>query len=78
LAGRLVATRWRRDNILAGDLLFFINTCGRIFHVAIAISPTHYVHSAPPEVQINSLVPGDRLYSGYRERAFFAAKRIAP
>ena len=73
--GRLVATRWRRGNIRAGDLLFFINPCGKIYHVAVALSPTHYVHAASPEVQINSLRKGDRLYHEVREGAFFAAKR---
>jgi len=76
LHGRLVATRWHRDNIRPGDLLYFINSSGRIFHVGVALSPTHFVHSAPPEVQINSLRPGDRLYSEYRARSFFAAKRV--
>jgi hypothetical protein len=76
LHGRLVATRWHRDGLRAGDLLYFINSSGRIFHVGIALSPTHFVHSAPPEVQINSLRPGDRLYSEYRARSFFAAKRV--
>jgi len=76
LHGRLVATRWHRDGIQPGDLLYFISKSGKIFHVGIAISPTHFVHSAPPEVQINSLNKGDRLYSEYRDETFFAAKRV--
>jgi cell wall-associated NlpC family hydrolase len=76
LHGRLVATRWHRDGIRPGDLLYFISKSGKIFHVGIALSRTHFVHSAPPEVQISSLSKGDRLYSEYRAETFFAAKRV--
>jgi hypothetical protein len=76
LHGRLVATRWYREDIAAGDLLYFVNTSGRIFHVGIALSDTHFVHCAPPEVKINSLRAGDRLYSAGREQAFLAARRL--
>jgi len=76
LHGRLVATRWHRDGIRPGDLLYFISKSGKIFHVGIALSRTHFVHCAPPEVQINSLSKGDRLYSEYRAETFFAAKRV--
>jgi hypothetical protein len=76
LHGRLVATRWHRDGIQPGDLLYFISNSGKIFHVGIALSRTHFVHSAPPEVQINSFDKGDRLYSEYRDETFFAAKRV--
>jgi hypothetical protein len=76
LHGRLVATRWHRAGIRPGDLLYFISKSGKIFHVGIALSRTHFVHCAPPEVQISSLSKGDRLYSEYRDETFFAAKRV--
>ena len=75
LSGKLVATRWFRDGIRPGDRLYFINEGGKIYHTGIAISPTHVVHAAPPEVQINSLRKGDRLYSERLDLAFLAAKR---
>lgn len=75
LHGRLVATRWYRDNIRPGDLLFFVDVSGKIFHVGIAITPTHFVHCSPPEVQIGSLQEGDRLYTEHYTRRFLAAKR---
>lgn len=75
LHGELVATRWHRDDIRPGDFLFFIDLSGKIYHVGIAISPTHFVHSSPPEVKVTSLVKGDRLYIERREATFFAAKR---
>ena len=76
LEGRLVATRWYRDDIRPGDLLFFVNPTGKISHVGVAISATHFVHCAPPEVRINSLGNGDRLYCEYRDRTFLAARRL--
>jgi len=75
LHGRLVATRWHTDGIRAGDILYFIDATGKIFHTGIAISPTHFVHCSPPEVQISSLAKGDRLYLEHYAKAFFAAKR---
>ena len=74
--GRLVATRYCRTGIRAGDLLYFTDACGRIHHTAIALTPTHYAHSAAPAVRINSLQEGDRLYDAERARTFIAAKRI--
>ena len=35
LPGKLVATRWYRDDIKPGDLLYFINGTGKIFHVGV-------------------------------------------
>jgi cell wall-associated NlpC family hydrolase len=75
VSGQLVATHWYRDDILPGDRLYFINETGKVYHSGIAISPTHFVHSCPPAVQISSLRRGDRLYSEDWDRDFFAAKR---
>jgi len=74
-AGSLVATRWHRDGIRAGDQVFFIEATGRIYHTGLAINATHVVHAAPPYVQIGSLNPGDRLYDPRLDRDFFMAKR---
>ncbi len=75
LAGRLVATRWHRAGIRPGDQLFFINEFGRIYHTGLALDAVHFVHAAPPCVQIGSLDPHDRLYNAELNRAFFMAKR---
>ena len=50
------------SELLPGDRLYFIDNYGKIFHTGIAITPTHFVHSSPPAVQISSLRKGDRLY----------------
>jgi len=74
-SGKLVATRWHREGIRCGDWLYFVNACGRIYHVALAMTPTHFIHSGPPEVRIDSLDPADRLYSAARAANFLAARR---
>ncbi len=75
LAGELVATPWCRERIRAGDLLYFIDRGGRIYHTGIALNATHFVHATPPAVRIGSLHRGDRLYDEERDLAFFMAKR---
>ncbi len=75
LAGRLIATNWRRTGAVPGDLIFFINDSGRVYHTGVMISETHFVHAAPPAVRINSFVPGDRLYERRADVDFFMIKR---
>ncbi len=75
VSGKLTATRWHRDTIRPGDRLYFLDNYGKIFHTGIAVTPTHFIHSSPPAVQISSLRKGDRLYEENWDRAFVAAKR---
>lgn len=75
MAGRLVGTPWNRENIRAGDLLFYINSNGRIYHVGVALDQTHVIHASDPCVRINSASPGNRLFEARLERDFFMAKR---
>jgi hypothetical protein len=75
LAGGLVATSWHRADLRAGDLLYFINSRGKVYHTGIALDETHFVHSAPPCVQISSFDPADPLYDESHVRDFFLAKR---
>jgi cell wall-associated NlpC family hydrolase len=75
LSGWLVATPWHRTNIRAGDQLFFMNQSGKISHTGVALDAQHFIHSAPPCVQIASFDPEDPLYDAYRTRTFFIAKR---
>lgn len=75
LSGKLVATHWYRDDIRAGDRVYFVDVTGKISHTGIAITPTHFVHASPPCVQISSLRPGDRLYRAEWDERFLGAKR---
>lgn len=75
LVGELVATEWHRSGIRRGDLLYFIDGTGRVYHTAIAIDSTHFVHAAVPEVQIGSFDRHDRLYDQRLDTSFFIAKR---
>lgn len=74
-AGQLVATAWHRTNIRLGDQLFFIHNSGKLYHTAVALDATHFVHSSPPGVQIGSFDPRDRLYDAECDQTFFMAKR---
>ncbi len=73
--GRLSATRWHRDEMRAGDFVYFIDPAGKVYHAGMAISPTHVLHSAPPGVQVGSFDRNDRLYDRRIDRDFFMAKR---
>lgn len=75
LSGKLVATRWYRDDLRPGDRVYFGNETGKISHTGLMISSTHFIHSSPPEVQISSLQKGDRLYSQHWDECFLGAKR---
>lgn len=75
LVGELVATDWHRTGIRRGDLLYFIDATGRVYHTGIALSATHFVHAAVPEVQIGSFDKADRLYDERLDTSFFVAKR---
>ena len=75
LDGTLVATWWHRERIRPGDQVFFVDVSGKIYHVGVAISSTHVVHSSPPGVRIGSLRPADRLYDARLDRDFFMVKR---
>ncbi len=74
-AGRLVATAWHRTGIQAGDQLFFMGRSGKIYHTALALSPTRFIHASPPCVQVGSFDAQDPLYDATCDRYFFMAKR---
>lgn len=75
LSGKLVATRWYREDMRLGDLIYFIDESGKIFHTGMALSATHFIHSSSPEVQISCWTKGDRLYESRWDERFLAAKR---
>jgi cell wall-associated NlpC family hydrolase len=78
LVGQMVATPWNKNGMRPGDLLFFINTQGRVIHTGIALGNGRFVHASPPMVQVNSLDSSDPLYSETWDRAFAFAKRPMP
>ncbi len=76
LVGRMTATRWHRDRMTRGDLMFFLSSRGRINHVAIYLGDGRFVEAAGPGVIVSSLNPDDERYSERRDRAFCFAKRL--
>jgi len=75
LVGRLVGTRWFRDSLLPGDILFFVDRSGRTIHTGVSLGGSEFIHASPPEVQINSLDASHPLYSATWAEAFFVARR---
>ncbi len=63
----------RREDIKAGDLLFFPR------HVTLALSRDLMIHSTPSNggVAYNSLDPQSRIYSKYHDESFITARRVS-
>lgn len=76
LVGRMTATRWHRDGMRRGDLMFFLNSRGRINHVAVYLGDNKFLESGGPGVRILSLDPKDPDYNQKRHKRFCFAKRI--
>lgn len=68
-----VGTEIRREDVRAGDLLFFPR------HVTLALSKDLMIHSTPSNggVAYNSLDPESPIYSPYHDRSFIAARRVS-
>ena len=77
LSGQLVATPWHLPDLRAGDVLFFMDPSGKVFHAGISIGGKRFLHSCPPEVQVSSLDPADPLYSALWHAHFALARRVA-
>jgi N-acetylmuramoyl-L-alanine amidase/cell wall-associated NlpC family hydrolase len=78
LVGRLVGTAWHRTALQPGDLLFFCDESGFVFHTGLSLGGARFIHSAPPEVQVSSLDPADPLYHAEWAKAFAFARRPLP
>ncbi len=76
MVGRLTATRSHRANMRRGDLMFFLNTRGRITHTAIYLGDHQFLESGGPGVRIASLDPNDPDYVEKRDKSFAFAKRV--
>lgn len=73
--GRLAATRWYREGLQPGDLLFFVSSTGKINHTAIYTGDGQYIE-ASGEVQYTSFNPEDPNYDERRDQSFVFAKRV--
>jgi len=74
-AGKLVATRWYRDGLRKGDLVYFLGSSGRITHTAIYAGDGQYIE-ASGKVKYSSLNPEDDNYDKGRDEGFCFAKRL--
>lgn len=71
LVGKLVATRWHRDALRRGDLLYFLGRRGFIAHTAIYLGDGKLIESADGKVRVSEFRPGLP-----RWEAFCFAKRV--
>ncbi|MHB8902485.1 MAG: C40 family peptidase [Thermoguttaceae bacterium] len=76
LAGRLVATRWHREGLRRGDLLYFLNEYGKISHTAISLGGPRFIEAVRPVVRYSSFDRASAEYSRRAESAFCFAKRL--
>ena len=75
-AGELTATRWCRETMMPGDLMYFLGSTGRITHTAIYIGDDLFIEATSPVAKISSLDPEHPDYSARRDRGFCFAKRV--
>jgi len=74
--GRLVATRWHREGLRRGDLLYFLGRSGKISHTAIYLGDGRYLEASGRDVHYTSFIPGDPDYEAGKDRSFCFAKRL--
>ncbi|MCD6385187.1 C40 family peptidase, partial [Candidatus Sumerlaeota bacterium] len=74
--GEIVAFRNHVEDLLPGDLLFFVSRFGRIGHVAVSLGGKEFIHSSHPDIHINSLEPESPEFSEDYLKKFAFARRI--
>ena len=72
--GALVATRWYRQGLRRGDVLYFLGRHGKIRHTGIYLGDGNYIESVRPTVRITSFDPEDESYDARRDASFVFAK----
>lgn len=75
IVGRMIATPWHRPPLLPGDLIYFCDDTGRVYHAAVSLGGQRWIHSCPPEAQVSSFDPADPLYSKEWTKQFAFARR---
>lgn len=74
--GEIVAFRNHAEDLLPGDLLFFVSRFGRISHVAVSLGDKEFIHSSHPDIHINSFDPESPDFSEELLKRFAFARRI--
>lgn len=75
LVGELAGTRWFREEIQPGDLLYFIGFSGSVMHTGIYKGNQEFIHLSPPRYQVSSFDPKAANYTEFWTNAFCFAKR---
>jgi hypothetical protein len=74
--GEIVAFRGYLDNLMPGDLLFFLSRTGRVSHVAMSLGGLDFIHSSHPGVKYGSFDPESPYYDKRHHERFAFARRI--
>jgi hypothetical protein len=75
IMGELVGTPWLLGPMQPGDLIFFMDSTGRISHEAVSLGGLRFIHSSVPQVHVASLDPDDPDYAPDYARRFAFARR---
>lgn len=75
IAGRLIATEKARGELQPGDVVYFLDDTGRVYHTGISLGGQRFIHSSPPHVQVSSFDPKDPLYAAGWAAQFAFARR---
>ncbi len=74
--GELVAFGRYRENLCAGDLLFFCTRTGRIGHVAISLGGMEFLQATRDGAHRSSFDPDSPIYDAHANKGFIFARRI--
>jgi len=76
LAGEIVGWRGFTEDLLPGDLLYFVGGNGKITHTAVYTGNKRFMHAQDAGVHYTSFDPADPLYEAKVVANFVLAKRI--
>jgi cell wall-associated NlpC family hydrolase len=76
IVGKLVATRWHRDGLRRGDVLFFLGRRGFVAHTAIYLGDDQFIEASDDSVKISSFSPSRPNFAKKHIEGFCFAKRF--
>jgi cell wall-associated NlpC family hydrolase len=63
IVGQMAGTYWSYKSLQPGDLIFFCDNTGKVFHTGVSLGGMRFIHASPPEVHVSSFDPDDEFYS---------------
>lgn len=78
IVGKLVGVPWALDFVQPGDIIFFVDPTGRVYHAGLCLGGKRFLHCVPPQVHVSSLDPNDPLFDQEWLDAFAFIRRPMP